>query len=163
MEIRELDPMADRAEVVALFQQAADFVALIEGVEPGPRQAEDFFADVPPGGDLGRSQKLGLFEGRLLGIVDLAFGFPEPEDAFLGLMLLTPEARGRGLGPVFLAEVEARARAEGAPRLLLGVVDENRRGRAFWERMGFRRCLTRPDVPVGEKIHTIHRLEKPLS
>jgi GNAT superfamily N-acetyltransferase len=157
--IRRLDPAADRAAVADLFARAADYVWLESGKAPDAGTVAGFFTDVPPGGDLAASAKLGLFEtGVLAGIADLGFGFPEPEDAYLGLLLLDPARRGLGLGPLLLAEAKAIARDRGAPRLLVAVLDANPRGRAFWEREGFRHVLTREGLAFGARRHTVHRL-----
>jgi GNAT superfamily N-acetyltransferase len=100
-------------------------------------------------------------EGRLSGVAELSFGFPQAGDAYLGLMLLGPWAQGRGLGRALLAEVEARARARGAPRLYLAVLEANPRGRAFWAREGFTATgRTGTDAATG---HVLHRLVKPLA
>ena len=44
----------------------------------------------------------GTIAPPLDGVASLAFGWPEPADAYLGLMLLDPQARGQGLGPHLL-------------------------------------------------------------
>jgi GNAT superfamily N-acetyltransferase len=95
-------------------------------------------------------------EGRLAGVTELAFGFPEPGDPYLGLMILAPEARSQGFGRVLLAEVERRARP--APHLYLGVLDANPRGRAFWESNGFIDTgIGRHDAETG---HSLRRMIK---
>jgi GNAT superfamily N-acetyltransferase len=161
--IRPLDPRSDAEAVLDLYRRAADYLDLESGRAPAMEVVEEYFADAPPGGDPATSLKLGFFEGgRLLGIVDLAFGYPRPQDAYLGLMILAPEARGRGLGPVFLRHVEAAARGRGATRLLLAVLDANPRARAFWEREGFGDARTCPPVPVGERTHVRIELRKSL-
>ena len=125
--------------------------------EMSGRAARSFFTNAPPGSDPARSQRLGLFvQSTLCGVAELAFDYPEPNDGFLGLMLLAPDARGRGLGPALLQEVVARARAAGCPRLLLAVLQENPRARAFWERQGFRPTgIHRFDATTR---HILHRL-----
>ncbi len=161
--VRALDPANDRDAVAALFARAADYVRLATGADPDAATVTDFFTDAPPGGDAAASAKLGLFTGETLaGIADLGFGFPEPGDAYLALLLLDPACRGLGLGPRLLAAVADRARARGAPRLLLAVLDANPRGRAFWEREGFRIVLTRPAVVFGARCHTVHRMVRAL-
>lgn len=160
--IRRLGPAADRAAVADLYARAADYVRLERGAGPDAAMVDAFFTDHPPGTDPAEAVKLGLFfaDGTLAGIADLAFGFPAPDDAFLGLLLLDAAHRGRGLGRRLLSEVEARVRARGASRLLVAVLDANARGRAFWEREGFRHELTRPDLAFGAKRHTVHRLAR---
>ena len=108
------------------------------------------------------TRRLGLFlDGRLSGLVELAFGYPAPEDAFLGLMILSPRTRSAGHGPAFHAHVEALARARNCPRLYLGVLQANPRGKAFWHRIGYAETgVTRTDAETG---HFLYRLVKPLS
>ena len=97
---------------------------------------------------------------RLSGVAEVSYGFPESSDAYLGLMLLGPWAQGGGHGRTFLAHAESLARKRHATRLYLAVLDVNPRGRAFWEREGFRPTgLRRKDATTG---HWIERLVKDL-
>ncbi|MBL4926765.1 GNAT family N-acetyltransferase [Fuscibacter oryzae] len=159
--IRPLDPLSDLALVEAFNRQAADYWLLADRAPPGPQKAADFFTDGPPGCDPARSHRLGLFaEGALVGLAELSFGFPQPQDAYLGLMILHPDARGRGYGRQFLGHIEGLARAEGCPRLYLAVLQENPRGRAFWEGQGFQPTgVSRLDDETG---HVVYRLVKVL-
>ncbi len=135
--IRPLDPGAELPAVEALYQVAADFWMLTDRSPPDAAATRSFFTSARHESDPARSQRLGLFvHATLCGVAELAFGFPEPNDGFPGLMLLAPDARGRGLGPALLQEVVARARAAGCPRLLLAVLQENPRARAFWGAAG---------------------------
>jgi GNAT superfamily N-acetyltransferase len=159
--IRALDPHHDRAAVAALLTRAQDYYHLWKGYAPGPAEVDEVFSSTPPGCDPAASQRLGLFhDDQLTGVAELSFGFPGPADAYLGLMILSPEARGTGHGKTFLAEIEHRARAAQASLLCLAVLQANPRGAAFWARMGFAPAgVTRHDAETG---HTIHRLAKPL-
>lgn len=161
--IRTLTLDADLAAVADLKRRAADYIRLETGADPTPDMAQEFFTDAPPGGDPSQSLKLGLFVGpRLQAIADVAFGWPEAGDAFIGLMLVAAECRGQGHGPRLLRHIEHVARARGAPRLLLAVLDENPQGRRFWEREGFCHSLTLPAARMGEAWHIRHRLQKRL-
>ena len=158
--IRPLDPVADLPLVTAFYTDAPDYWLLAEGTAPGPEKARDFFTDTPPGCDPAASHRLGLFIGdRLSGLAELSFGFPEPQDAYLGLMILGPWAQGGGHGPRFLTHVEALARQASAPHLYLGVIDANPRGRAFWERHGFRPT---GHARITDQGHRVARMVKPL-
>ncbi|MFO1105624.1 MAG: GNAT family N-acetyltransferase [Amaricoccus sp.] len=159
MAIRRLDPVADAAAVRDFLARASDYILLETGEPPDAATLRDFFEAVPPGGDLAASAKLGLFEqGTLAAIADLGFGFPEPQDAYIGLLLVDPARRGGGLGAAMLADIQRLARDRGAPRLYAAVLDANPRGRAFWERHGFRRVLSTPPMARGRRMHVIHRL-----
>jgi GNAT superfamily N-acetyltransferase len=161
--IRTLDPVADAEAVLDLYHRAADYLDLESGRTPDAATAQEYFTDAPPGGDPATSLKLGLFEeGRLMGIVDLAFGYPKERDAYIGLMLLAQEARGRGLGRAFLRHAEQAARERGATRLLLAVLEANPRGRAFWESEGFGTPRVYPPTRIGKRTHVRVRLHKML-
>ncbi len=154
--IRTLTAETDLPAVARFYAEAPDYWLLAEGAHPGPDKAAAFFSDEPPGCDPAASHRLGLFIGsRLSGVAQLSFGFPSPGDAYLGLMILGPWARGRGLGRRLLAEIERRA---GGGPLYLGVLEVNPRGRAFWEREGFGATgVSR----ITEEGRLIHRLRKP--
>jgi len=160
MRIRELFP-SETALVAQFYREAPDYWLMAEGRLDPQAQASDFFTDAPPNCDPDESHRLGLFLAqRLSGLAELSYGFPEPSDAYLGLMLLGPWAQGAGHGRTFLAHVEALARKRHAARLYLAVLQVNPRGRAFWEREGFRATgLSRTDANTGQ---VTHRLVKAL-
>lgn len=160
MRIRELFP-SETALVAQFYREAPDYWLLAEGRCDPASQAQDFFTDAPPNCDPAASDRLGLFlNQRLSGVAELSYGFPEPNDAYLGLMLLGPWAQGAGHGRAFLALVETLVRKRHAARLYLAVLDVNPRGRAFWEREGFTATgLSRKDALTG---HTTYRLGKTL-
>lgn len=159
--IRPLDPSADLPLVEEFYTRAADYWLLADRRAPDRQKAQEFFTDCPPNCDPAASHRLGLFvDGALMGLAELSFGWPAAGDAYLGLQILAPEARGRGLGRVLLAEVEALARTAGSPWLYLAVLEANPKGRAFWEREGFEATgVSRDDADTG---HRIHRLAKRL-
>jgi putative acetyltransferase len=55
-------------------------------------------------------------------------------------MYVRPAARGRGVARAILARLEAEARAQGAPRLVLETGDIRHDAMRLYERAGFRRC-----------------------
>lgn len=160
--IRPLDPVADAARVDAFWHDAADYIRMERDEDPHPGLTPEFFADTPP--NCAPGLKFGLFDGaRLVGIADLAFGYPAPLDAYLGLLMLAAHTRGRGYGHHFLRALEAEARARHAPALYLAVLDANPRARVFWEREGFTLHEAGRTVTLGTKTQTACRMVKPLT
>jgi GNAT superfamily N-acetyltransferase len=160
MRIRELFP-TETSLVAQFYREAPEYWLLAEGRCDPAHQAQEFFTDAPPNCDPAESDRLGLFvDHRLSGVAEVSFGFPEANDAYLGLMLLGPWAQGQGHGRAFLAHAEALARKRHAARLNLAVLDVNPRGRSFWLREGFAPSgLRGQDKITG---HWLERLVKPL-
>lgn len=163
-QIRRLVQEDDTRAVRDLYNRAADFVVLESGLEPDDTTVAEFFADCPPGADVAKSQKLGLFlpDDQLVAIADLGFGYPETDDAYIGLLLIDQSCRGMGLGSIFLEHLIGIARTRDASRLLIAVLDENPRARAFWEREGFRLIKSFADFKLGQKTHVLHRMGRQL-
>ena len=75
MQIRSLDPIADRALVDAFFVAIADYIEVERGEPPSPAVTDEFFTDTPPGCDPAASLRLGLFEpGARSAVTDPAVG-----------------------------------------------------------------------------------------
>lgn len=163
MIIRSLDPVLDRTLVDAVFLAAADYVRIERDADPGPEVTDEFFTDTPPGCDPAQNLRIGLFDSdRLLAIADTGFGYPAAADAFLGLLIVRPDARGRGVGTRLLRHIEDAARARDCKALYIGVLEANPRGRAFWEREGFVTHLTDRPVTLGAKTQMARRMGKRL-
>ncbi len=161
MIIRALDPSGDLSKVAQFYTEAPEYWLLADRAPPGPAKAATFFTDGPPGCDPARSHRLGLFlQGRLSGVAELSFGFPKADDAYLGLLMLGSWAQGAGFGRTFLTHLEGLARQSGASNLYLAVLEENPRGRAFWEREGFRDTGLGGETIVAGRPQKLHRLLK---
>lgn len=150
---RPLDPVADVAPVLDLMQRAADYVRLEDGTGPDAARAAGFLTALVPGGSAADAVKLGIMRAtRMIGIVDMGFGYPLETDAYIGLLLLDPAVRGQGVGQAARAHLEAVARNRGAARMLVAVLTANVPGQAFWQAQGFvpeKRFAPAPDDPLG--------------
>ena len=85
-------------------------------------------------------------------VVGTATGFVDPEDATTALlvaMYVAPAARGHGIGERLVNAVVAQARADGASRVRLHVVETNLVAERLYTRCGF--------VRTGETLRLPHR------
>lgn len=158
MDLRPLDKTTDRREVARFFERAADYIMLEHGKVPDADAVDNFFDDRPSHIAAEDSLQFGQFEDqKLLGIAGMLFGFPDKTDAYIGLLLFSPEARGRGNGVQLLSHLTSVAQARGARRQLIAVLDANPQGRAFWEREGF--VLEKTYQPTLDR-HIRHRMTR---
>ncbi len=108
---------------------------------------------------------LGIYSpaGRLVGFLTTPPDYPAMGDWYIGLMVLDPDARGRGLGEAVYRAFETWVASQGGRRILLSVVDDNARGRNFWERMGFMPLRVVPPRVHGEKTQGMLEMERRIS
>jgi ribosomal protein S18 acetylase RimI-like enzyme len=133
-----LDPTR-AAELQAFYEECGDYVELVTGAPPGPREAEELLSAVPRGKTHDDKFVIGLFDapGHLVGVLDVIRDYPGPRDWYVGLLLFGPSSRGRRLGERVTHRLEEWVRAEGGRALHLIVTEENPGAVRFWKRMGF--------------------------
>ena len=79
----------------------------------------------------------------------LAFGEILPNGVLhVNVVYVVPERRREGIARALLAELTARARAQGAEHVTLDVDTTNEAGRAVWQRLGFREWALRLAAPL---------------
>lgn len=140
IEMRHLTAAAaHRSEVEAVIMAAADYNLLIEGVAPSALHVDDFFMSLPPGSQPSDKFIVGFYDSSVIvGIAEVVRGWNAPYKAIIGLLLLTPAARGGGRGRLALDAIETLARSwTGVTTLRIAVIDNNIAAFAFWRRMGF--------------------------
>ena len=162
--IRPLIESADSDAVSDLFHRAADYVLLESGQNPDASQATEFFTEAPPGIDPATSYRTGYFlaDSLLVAIAEVAFGYPNADDAYIGLLLIDPDHRGKRLGQHMLAHIFSAAKARNARRILMAVLDENTKGHRFWSKMGFVEEMRSMPKQIGIKTHVQIRMARDL-
>lgn len=155
---------ADAGALQALCEACADYFGLDYGQPAGPDEARSLLAELPPGKGLGDKFFFGLFtpRPRLCGALDLLRDFREPGEWYLGLLLLEPGARGRGVGETVLRAAEDWVRGQGARRMRLACAEQNTGGRRFWERCGYRVEKRFPPRVMGARETVLLELVRAL-
>ena len=137
----DLNPIGVEAldELQSLIERSADYYEQVYGHPPGPAEATSVYSVLPDGVETYDTKILlaVIKESRMVGVIDAVRDWPSPGTWAVGLLLLEPGVRGRGLGTVVLERLEDRAAAEGAAQLRVGVQVANEGGLRFWQRNGF--------------------------
>jgi GNAT superfamily N-acetyltransferase len=154
----------DLPALQGLCEACPDYYTLDFGQPAGPDEARHLLAELPPGRTLQDKFFFGLFtpRPRLCGALDLMRDVREPGEWYLGLLLLEPEARGHGLGERVLRAAEAWAREQGAWRMRLACAEQNKGGRRFWERQGYRADRHFPPRRMGARETVLVELVRSL-
>lgn len=76
--------------------------------------------------------------GALNAIVQIVLNCPEQGSWWIGLLVVAPELRSRGIGAEIVRQTLALAAADGVTAVKLAVSLKNPRGQRFWESAGFR-------------------------
>jgi ribosomal protein S18 acetylase RimI-like enzyme len=75
--------------------------------------------------------------GKLTAVAELLQGYPSTHEWYIGLLLVAPEQRRKGLGTEFCIMMLTWMAARGAKTVRLVVHQQNAVARRFWERQGF--------------------------
>jgi ribosomal protein S18 acetylase RimI-like enzyme len=131
----------DAVRLQRLLERCSDYYELHEGWST-PADAGEYELTLdtkaPKTADL---LVLGLEEesGRELdAAVQVLIDAPEPGTWWIGLLIVAPELRSRGLGSHLVRLTLAAAAEAGAGTMKLAVSLNNPRGQRFWENAGFR-------------------------
>ena len=153
---------ADAAEIQDLYVRCTAFVELVEGRPPASHDGLDLLHAKPPGVSDEDKLVFGLFDaGRMIGALDVLRGYPEPDIWYLGLLMLSPETRNRGLGAQAYAATRNWVEANGGKAIRLVVQAQNGAALRFWERQGFV-VIGAATQDTGGRTNEVFRMEQRL-
>ncbi|ROS72179.1 ribosomal protein S18 acetylase RimI-like enzyme [Curtobacterium sp. PhB130] len=156
--VRDLQP-DDVDALQELLESFPAYAERITGYPPGPSDALSALISVPPGFDPAGKRSIGLWDDReLVAFADVLLGYPDPETAYIGLLIVHGAHQGKGLGRRLHDAVLDRVREENsASRIRLGIVERNAEwATPFWTALGYE--------PTGEtKPYRYDKLESTVS
>lgn len=132
-----------------------------------PPQAGDgssFLIDLPPGKT--QVDKFAFIlekNDRIIGLLDIVRDYPANNIWWIGLFLIHPQFRGKGLGKQVVQMLCRSLQKYGAYEIRLGVLEENTSGYRFWQNSGFLQIETKPGRQFGNKTHTVFVMGRILS
>lgn len=148
---RELS-IDDQTQVSNLFNECEDYFNLVEGKVAEEKDTKEFFEDLPPGKEIEDKNLYGVFdEVELIGVVDMVEDFPQKGEWIIGLMLLHPNTRGKGLGKAIHNIIVDIARENKVKKLRVGVVQQNENALKYWKRIGYKEVERTSPRMFGQK------------
>jgi GNAT superfamily N-acetyltransferase len=130
---------ADAPIIQALIERCADYSWLAAGQAPQPGDGDNLLIERPPDKSLTDKIVLGFFDltERLIAVLDAVRDYPEAGIWYVGLFMIDPDCRRRGLGASIMAAFEVWAKAQGVRTIRLGVYPQNEPAHRFWLSLGF--------------------------
>lgn len=123
-------------------------------VQPGDAHA--FLFDLPPGKSLDDKFTFAVeHNSRIVAILDLLRGYRVKNSWWIGLLLISPAMRGKGLGRRIVDYLVKNLSTIGVDQIQLGVLEENVMGLEFWQKMGFQLVEINHGRRHGLKIHNV--------
>jgi len=154
---------AEMAALQCVLEAAPRYFETITGLPPGDAEAQSTFTALPPGRAYDDKRVYGLYSGdAMIGCADVIRGYPVPEKAVIGLLLLAEPWQRRGIGRAF-EQLVVRTLADWPEitTVRIGVDTSNAGALAFWRRLGYRETgETRAAAPPF--VADVIVLERPI-
>ena len=148
------------------FDANPEYFFAVQGEPAGPKEAhEEIHSQLPEGWIFTKKWVIGYLDesGSLAAVANIISDFLVVGVWHIGLFMVATSLYGTGTAQILYHGLESWARSNGADWLRLGVVKGNRRAERFWESLGYLQARTRDGYPIGQQIHTVRVMFKPLS
>jgi GNAT superfamily N-acetyltransferase len=146
IELRQLSGEShDMADLQRVLEQAPRYAQLVTGSPPGRADAQSTFTILPHGKSYADKFVFGAYvSSQMIGCIDVIRGYPRPNTATIGLLLIAEGFQRKGIGSGAYRSLEAVIRSwRTCTTARIGVVATNSQVLPFWESLGF--------VPTGER------------
>jgi ribosomal protein S18 acetylase RimI-like enzyme len=148
-----------------LFDQCADYAMVVDGEGVSPTAAKELFQSAPPGRSLNDKFLYGLMDrkGNMAGLLEGMRDYPDESTWWIGLLMLSPQVRGHGLGRKVIEGFSKYVGSEQGTSIMLGVVEENQVAYRFWQHLGFQVVRQTEPRPFGKKIQTVYVMQRAVT
>jgi ribosomal protein S18 acetylase RimI-like enzyme len=155
-------PLDDIENLQKLFEGSKDYSMLIEGRLPRPNDAQDLLRALPDGKSLKDKFVLGVYKENILaGAIDLIKDYPEQDIWFIGLLLLSPEYRNKGLGSKIYRKLREELIILGKTKAIrISVAEQNSNALNFWRKLGFIEIYSKLQTREGNEVKFIYLEDK---
>lgn len=130
----------DESILQNLCDRCADFYIMSEGKPPKKSTARNNLESLPPNKDYSDKIVWGIFknEDQLIAVIDIVKDFPNEKEYIIGLMMIDPVERGKGIGSKLHDWLKEWCLELGVNKLRIGVITDNNRGYNFWTKLGYK-------------------------
>ncbi len=130
---------ANIEEIQSLCDSCNDYFLISQGCKTIGNEALDILTSLPPHNDMNDKDVIGIYntQKKLIGLVDLVKNYPNEGVWIIGLMLIDPKERRKKIGQEMDKIIKTHVLSQSGKAIQLGVLRENKTGRAFWGKLGY--------------------------
>ncbi|SDU45387.1 GNAT family N-acetyltransferase [Jiangella alkaliphila] len=148
--VREQLEPDDEPGLLELFAACDDWFEAVNGTPSGPGDVQSLFYALPEGASFEDKRLFTIRDGdKIVGLIDAVLGFPHRTAAAVGLFLIAPSHRRRGLGVAVAKVLLAEARETGLDTVTASAHDSWPQGQEFLRALGF--AVGPPAEPSGNR------------
>ena len=132
-----------------IYQSNQAFFQLVQGADTTPEKSIQDITALPP--HCTPDQKLYIRisqNSQPLAVLDIIEKFPTPDCFWIGLLLVHRQHQGSNIGSQITQAILSAAKTAGYKKAQLGVVDSNKKGVHFWQKLGFIKTGQSDDVII---------------
>jgi ribosomal protein S18 acetylase RimI-like enzyme len=145
--------LEDKTDIQNFLGECSDYKIMECGQPVQPEDAMSFLFDIPPEKTLDDKFVFAIEkEARIVALVDVLMNYKEENVWWIGLLLIHPDMRGKGMGRQIVDFLRENFIHQGVREIRMGVLEENTPGQIFWKRMGFNPIELIPNRQYGIKI-----------
>ncbi len=150
--------------IQTIFEKCRDYLLLVNGYEVNKNTGRDEYISMPPGKTEDDKIVFGIFnqKNEIISYIDILKNYPEEESYWIGLFLVDPLLRSKGVGERIILEFIRNAKTIGVSYIKLGVVEENEKAYKFWKKIGFETYDITAPREFGNKTHRVNKMELKL-
>jgi RimJ/RimL family protein N-acetyltransferase len=154
--------LKDAEQLQKLYEKCADYAYLVDGQAPSPTAAREEFFAVPEGKSLCDKFMFGLFDSRheLIGLIESIRCYPDDQTWWVGLIMLDPKYRRKGLLNPIMQSFEHWVAKLGMCYIMGSVVEANVKVLRLWKRMGFEVICRKSPKQFNQKSHSIYVIRR---
>ncbi|MFF9480035.1 GNAT family N-acetyltransferase [Streptomyces sp. NPDC014733] len=150
--IRDLKP-DDEQDVLALFDAAGDWFTAATGRPAAPGDVQSLYYALPEGAAFQDKTLIVIaVGGEIVGVIDAVIRYPTAGSCTLGLFLIHPAFRRRGLGSLVASALLRELAAENYTHVATSVTEGWRPGTEFLTALGFSFESPRLPAPANRNL-----------
>lgn len=131
---------SDIYDIQNLCEKCSDYFILEQGSEPDNNTGRETLEMLPSKKGYDDKFALGVYDtqNQLIGLIDIIKDYPIENEWMLGLLLINPENRNKGLGKLLHNGLVDWVGSQKGEKIIIGVLDNNQKAFKFWSNIGYK-------------------------